>query len=88
MRVEGRAQMTQAEQRFRTTVRVIVEGGGYPSPGRIRRCLGQTTQPHNLNGWECRWREQELQALGWAHRNEGLTRWVPPGGESDATAVG
>jgi hypothetical protein len=79
---------TPAEWKLRKAVRTLVQDGIYPSPGQVEKRLGHPVK-HNLNGRECRWREAELNALGFIHDYEdgekltARTRlaWLPPDGQ-------
>jgi hypothetical protein len=68
-----------AESRFKLVVFSLVYFGFYPSPGRIERWLGHHVR-HNLNGRECKWREEVLTSFGWTHKWSpgGLPAWQPP----------
>jgi len=71
-----------AEQRFRTTVKGLLERGIFPSPGRIRQEQGRpflTTHESggcNLNGKESRWRAEELTRAGYLLNVLGNGRWA------------
>jgi hypothetical protein len=80
---------TPAEWKLRKAVRTLVQDGIYPSPGQVEKRLGHPVR-HNLNGRECRWREAELNALGFiydydaaADKRTARTRlaWLPPEGQ-------
>jgi len=58
--------MTPAEFRFKAVVAALLSVGIYPSPGRIERALGRHVK-HNLNGRQCKWREEYLASRGWVH---------------------
>lgn len=61
----------RAEKRFKSALEKIIAGGEYPSPARIREALGQDTQPNNLSGRECKWREEFLLERGWKRVSTG-----------------
>jgi hypothetical protein len=58
--------MTPAEFQFKAAVAWLISVGVYPSPGRIERTLERRVR-HNLNGRECKWREEYLTSKGWVH---------------------
>ena len=58
--------MTSAEMRFKCAVAALLSVGVYPSPGRIEYTLGRRVK-HNLNGRQCKWREEYLTEIGWVH---------------------
>mgnify|MGYP001570453907 CR=1 FL=1 len=73
--------MSPTVRKFNTAVFDLLSRGIYPSPGKIEAKLGHRVR-HNLNGRECKWREQVLLSEGWSHspaqrRMNGLS-WRPP----------
>lgn len=83
--------MTPAEERFRAAVRRVVAGGYYPSALMIkielkRRLRGRGAPGGEyLNGRETRWREDELERLGWTRlsgygsKAKPRYQWLRPG---------
>jgi hypothetical protein len=75
--------VTRAEMRFKCVVALLLSVDMYPSPGRIEYTLGRRVK-HNLNGRQCRWREEYLTSIGWAHDSRqryriGVSFRPPPG---------
>ncbi len=76
---------TAAATSVTEAVQRIVAREEYPSAGRIEREMGKRVR-HNLNGRQCREREQALRQLGWTHTystagghmNGYGARWTPP----------
>ena len=77
--------MTPAERRFKLALVEVILDGQYPSPANVYRQLGRGVRPHrDMNGRECRWREEVFYVLGWRRVpyisvNVPLRRWAPPG---------
>ncbi len=72
---------TLAKMKLKLAVRRLIRDGVYPSPRMIDRELNRVTR-NNLNGRDCRWREEVLRELGWTHVNDYSlkvrVRWNPP----------
>jgi len=60
---------TTRERAFKSAVRGLIRTHRYPSPSAIRETLGEggSGQRNNLNGRECKWREQVFEESGWRH---------------------
>jgi len=83
--------VSPAEFRFKYVVRALCVGyelgraNDYPGPSRINRMLGRTHRKMNdINGRECRWREQIFAERRWRRVRLGRVggspkqRWEPP----------